>query len=106
MDGIALNAFRQGGRFGVFDGQVVGGDDVLHLLTGGAVHQGPGLASAANAPGAADAVDEGVHVVGHVVVDDLRHGVHVDAAGRDVGGDDDAHLTLTEAAEDALTLVL
>ena len=51
-------------------------------------------------------MDEGVHVVRHVVVDDLRHRVHVDAAGGDVRGDDDAHLTLTEATEDALTLVL
>ena len=64
---------------------------VCHEIDGGAL--------AAKAAGAAHTVDVSLAVVGHVVVDDLRHGVHVDAAGRDVGRDQDASLTALEAGQ-------
>ena len=57
---------------------------------------------AALAPGArrtTAAVEVGLRVAGGVEVDDQADVVDVDAAGRDVGGDDDLHVTVGEALE-------
>ena len=61
--------------------------------------KGGGDALGAGAAGAADAVDEVVRGIGHVVVDDVRDVGDVDAAGGDVGGDQDAVLAVGEALE-------
>ena len=65
---------------------------------GGAVH--------AVAAGAADAVDVALRLVGQVVVDDHADARHVDAARGDVGGDQNAHGAVAEAAQRALARVL
>src|SRR2546423_1517160 len=53
---------------------------------------------------------DAVHVVfwrdGHVVVDDVRDRLNVNAARRDVGGDEDARAPLAEAAQRRLPLRL
>ena len=51
------------------------------------------------ARGAADAVDVVVGRVRHVEVDDVRQRLHVDAARRDVGGDEHRELAGLEAGE-------
>src|SRR5947209_19139951 len=60
-------------------------------------------------PGPSRATDA-VHIVfgrdGHVVVDDVRDRLHVNAARRDVGGDEDARAPLAEAAQRRLPLRL
>jgi len=63
-------------------------------------------AFAAGTAGAADAVHIGFGVVGDVVVDDVRHARHVDAAGGDVGGDDDVERAVLELLDDALAQTL
>ena len=60
----------------------------------------------AGARGAADAVDVGFRDVRQVVIDDVADAVDVDAAGGDVGGDQDAQLAVAEVGERALALVL
>ena len=42
----------------------------------------------AGAPGASDAVDVILRLFGEIVIDDMRDAVNMDAAGGDVGGDD------------------
>ena len=51
------------------------------------------------APRAADAVDVDLLVLGALVVDDVGDVVDVDAAGGDVGGDEDVDLAVTEGAQ-------
>ena len=51
-------------------------------------------------------MNERVHVVWNVVVDNQRDAVHVDAACGDVRGDDGADFALFERIQNALTLVL
>ena len=60
----------------------------------------------AGARGAADAVDIRFRNVRQVVVDHMADAVDVDAAGSDVGGDEDTQLAVTEVGEHALALVL
>src|SRR5829696_891028 len=73
------------------------------------VHRGDerdGAAGLARAPRAADAVDVVLGRLGHVVVDDVRDRLHVDAARRDVGGDEHARRAVLEAAQRGLALGL
>ena len=56
----------------------------------------------ASARRAADAVDVGLGVVWHVVVDDVRDVVDVDAASSDVCRDDDVDLAIRQALDDCL----
>ena len=56
-------------------------------------------AGLARAAGAADAVQVGLLVLGALVVDDVRDVVDVDAAGGDVGGDEDVDLAVAERAQ-------
>jgi hypothetical protein len=51
------------------------------------------------AAGAADAVQVGLLVLGALVVDDVRDVLDVDAAGGDVGGDEDIDLAVAEGAQ-------
>ena len=60
----------------------------------------------AGARGAADAVDVAFRNVRQIVIDHVADAVHVDAAGGDVGGDQDAQGPGTEVGEHALALVL
>ena len=60
------------------------------------VDEGDRDAGGAGAAGAADPVDVGLVVLGAGVVDDVRDAGDVDAAGGDVGGDQDADLVLAE----------
>src|SRR5688500_10675311 len=66
--------------------------DVTQVLAFFGVAEGDGLAGGAGPAGAADAVDVGLGDVGEVVVDDVGDGVDVEAAGGDVGGDEDRRL--------------
>ena len=83
----------RGRRFpiGPLDGAQVG------LLVGR--HEGERVARQLGPGRPADAVDVVVGDVRHVEVDDVREGLDVDAARRDVGGDEDAELPLLEAGE-------
>src|ERR1043166_8698961 len=60
----------------------------------------------AGAAGAADAVDIVLGHVRHVEVDDVRQPLDVEAARRDVGGDEHAQLVVLEALEGAHACVL
>jgi len=61
--------------------------------------EGGGYAGCARAASATDAVDEVLGSIGHVVVDDVRDVLDVDAAGGDVGRDQYAMLAGREALE-------
>src|SRR5205814_8529458 len=61
---------------------------------------------AAGARGAADAVDVRVRVPGDVVVDDVGDVLDVEAAGGDIGGDQQVSLPLAEAAHHPVPLRL
>ena len=61
---------------------------------------------APRAAGATDAVDVGLGVGGDVVVDDVADPLDVEAAGRDVGGDEDVELAGLELVDGALALHL
>ena len=67
-----------------------------HLARG---HQDGARAFAARAPGAPAAVGVRVRVAGRLHVEHQRHVGHVDAARRDVGGDEDAQHAALEAVE-------
>ena len=54
--------------------------------------EGDRVAGAARAAGATDAVHVGLGVGRDVVVDDVADPLDVEAAGRDVGGDEDVEL--------------
>ena len=60
--------------------------DVAEDLAVVRADQADGLALGAGAGRTSDAVDVGLRLVGQVVVDDVGHIVHIDAAGGDVGG--------------------
>ena len=64
------------------------------------------VAAAAGPAGAADAVHVGLGVGRDVVVDDVADPVDVEAAGRDVGGDQDVELALLELVDRLLALGL
>ena len=68
--------------------------------------EGDRVAAAARAAGAADAVHVGLGVGGDVVVDDVADPLDVEAAGRDVGGDEDVELAGLELVDGALALHL
>ena len=63
-------------------------------------------AAAAGAAGAADAVDVRLGGGRHVVVDDVREVLDVEAARGDVGGDEQVGLAVAEAAHHAVALPL
>ena len=65
-----------------------------------------GDAVAAGTGGTADAVDISVRYFRQVVVEDVRHGRDIDAAGRDVGCDQNLDLAVLEALQGALALAL
>ena len=65
-----------------------------------------GGAAAPGAPGPADAVDVRFGGGRHVVVDDVRQLFDVEAARRDVGGDEQVGLAVAEAAHHAVALPL
>ena len=69
-------------------------DEVRGLVAVGGGEEGVGGAGAVLAPGATDAVDVVLGVVGVVVVDHELDVVHVEAAGGDVGGDQDGRGTV------------
>ena len=58
-----------------------------------------GDAGHAGTAGAADAVDVIVRLPGHVEVDDVADAFDVEAAGGDVGGDEDRDLAVLEPLE-------
>src|SRR5688500_3532406 len=60
----------------------------------------------ASARGAADAVDIALRHVRQLEVDDVADAVDIDAAGGDVGGDQDPDLALAEAQQRPLALAL
>lgn len=65
-----------------------------------------GRAGSSGARRATDAMHVGLGVVGHVEVEDVGDLVDVDAAGRDVGGDEDGHASGLESQEGACADVL
>ena len=73
--------------------------DIVDRLGVGAGHQGDRDAGLAGAAGAADAVDIIVRMPGHVVVEDVADALDVEAAGGDVGGDEDVDLVILEAVQ-------
>lgn len=77
-------------------------DDVLLVLLGDEVDGQSDLPVPA---AAADAVQVDVGLVGEVEVDDHVDGLHVDAAGDEVGGDQSLELALAEAFEHPYALI-
>ena len=69
-------------------------------------HERDRVAAAAGAAGAADAVHVGLGVGRDVVVDDVADPLDVEAAGGDVGGDEDVELAGLELVDGALALRL
>ena len=84
-------------------GALLGADDLLHELRGG---DRDDRAVAARARRTAAAVQVGLGVAGRVEVDDQVDVVDVDAAGRDVGGDDGLGRAGREAVQVALADLL
>ncbi len=78
----------------------------LHALALVAQHEGHDAAGGSGARGAAGAVQVGLGVLGRVDVHDERDVVDVDAAGGDVGGDEDVDLALLELRHRARAGVL
>ncbi len=83
--------------------ELLDGGHLLPLFGG---HQGEGVADRVHAPRAPDAVHIVLGGVRDVVVDDVRDPLDVDAAGSDVGRDQDLHPPPAEIAERALPLAL
>ena len=99
------------------DGLGGGQVHLLHRLAGGLLdgtqqvllprrHEQDGVAGAACTAGAADAVHVGLGVVRDVVVDHVADALDVQAAGGDVGGDQDVDLAVLQRLDGALTLLL
>ena len=110
VDDPALGARRDalvveevlGGRVGLLrllERQVQRLVDHLPAVQVGPVDEGDRDAGRAGPAGAADPVDVGLVVLGAGVVDDVRDAGDVDAAGGDVGGDQDAELALAELGQ-------
>src|SRR5690606_12523704 len=84
-------------------------DETLHiaqLAALGAVTQRDGNAGGAITSGAAHAVHIVLRIVRQIVIDHVGDALHVDAARRDVGGDENADRARREALECGLTGVL
>ncbi len=91
----------------VFDEEVVDEFFDFGLQLGlAAGDEGDGLAGGAHASGAADAVDVDFGVFGDVVIDDVGDFVDVDAAGGEVGGDEDVDFSGFESAHYFFAFVL
>ena len=83
--------------------RVVDERPLVHVVP---VDEGHRDAGAAGAARAADAVQVRLLIVGHGVVDDVRHVVDIDAAGGHVGRDQDVFLAGFEGGHRALALIL
>src|SRR5712664_3866237 len=80
--------------------------DALELAAFAAVAERQRDARGAGARGAADAMDVALGVGRQLVVDDVRHAHHVDAARGEIGGDQYAGLAAAEIVERLLPRVL
>ena len=71
------------------------------------IHEGERVSGGVvSAGGATDAVDVGLRRRGHVEVDDVGDVVDIDAAGGDVGGDENLGLSSPKRIEGAESLAL
>ena len=82
--------------FDLLADQLLDGVDIFGVVARG---DGEGLAGAAGAAGAADAVDIVLGMDRHVVVEDVADVGNVEAACRDVGGDEIFQLAVAKAGE-------
>ncbi len=89
LDGFAHDAVKRTNHIGIF------GRDECECIAG-----------AFGASRAPDAMDVGIGGIGHVVVDDVRDGFHIEATRRNVGGDHDVMRPGFESFERGLTLSL
>ena len=76
--------------------------DVAQIGAFGRVAKADGDAFGAGARGAADAMDIALGLGGQLVVDDVSHALHVDAARGEIGGDQHAGTAAAEVLERAL----
>ena len=81
--------FRGRRDFGALDFHAGVALDVVNLEDLASRHEADRLAAAARAPRASDAVDVVLHVVGKIVVEDDLDIIDIDAAGGDVGRDEE-----------------
>ena len=105
----AFHRLRHGVELGddlAIEGDVECAFNLAHFVTFLASAEGVSDAAGAGASGAADTVDEVFGDHRKVEVDDMGDAVDVDAAGGDVGGDEDAVVTLLEACQSAVSLTL
>ncbi len=87
----------------------VDGEGPLHFAQRvGFVGSGKGGSDAVRggSAGAPDAMHEVFGFFGHVVIDDVGYVGHIDAARGDVGGNEDAMVPLSEAAQSSVALGL
>ena len=80
-------------------------DRAQHVLLARA-HEQDRIAAAPGAAGTTDAVDVALGVVGNVVIQHVADAFHVEAAGGDVGGDEDVDLAVLEILDGLLALRL
>ena len=74
------------------------------LLTGG--HEEDGFASPSSPPGAPDAVDVGVGIVGHIVIDHPADALHIQATRGHVRRHDELHVAAPQTAHHGFPLCL
>jgi hypothetical protein len=86
---LAFDGFGHGGYEGAGEAVVGGLLDVAQVADFPRRDEGYGEAGLAGAAGAADAVDIAVGGLGDVEVVDVGYAADVEAAGGDVGGDED-----------------
>jgi hypothetical protein len=96
----------EGGDAGAVDAGIGEAFDVADEEGFAAGDERDGAATAAGAPGPADAMDVILDVVGKIVIEDHLDVVDVDAAGGDVGGDQELEVGFSEFVHDAVALGL
>ena len=102
----AFAQVRRGGDLRELESDLDRPLDVLEQTVFARLDERDRRALAAGATGPADPVDIRVGVGRHVEVDDVRDVLDVEAAGRDVRGDEDVQVAVAEAAHDAVALCL
>ena len=93
---VSVHAFWQLWSLARLDVKSIGSHDFRELWLVISGDQTPRFTRSPNSAGSTNAVDEGIHVVWNVIVDDQRDPVNVDSTGSNVRGDDGFDFTFFE----------